>query len=600
MNELRHLVSSLFALSLLGCDTPNDQPGAAAEANVAAAATTDAPVKAEADADVTADAGTQGTAQANPASPPPMAPPPHVDPIGSGPATPHHPAVIRSPAPCQVDAECEDMAKHELSTLTNPGQSREIESMECITHHGSLPTSSFSGPTCTCTQAMTAPIYIGPLGLGCYVLGRLGDCLFGDEDYPPCQLGVATSCTAVCEELEKRLAADAARSHTGEVRYAACEENHCHNVLQAGDSCFADGSWQTGHSYDCALSAAEIRAQHERAATQKPESAILPIPSFTPPEADGFVRLATGTLFKGAKAGPMSFGATTQLYKASESGTRRADIIDPLEGPDDCGVRRDHIVALTGGMVTLYSVDTAALIDGDQEYPFTPAASSIASFYRYDVTLGVAPRFGGTYGYRAGGGTFGSEVNVTRLELPEALTIHELGRSHIDRGPLALTWTGKGSEPLHMTMSISTELTSPIIYTLECLMHDDGAFEIPEAVMLAVPNGFAGVSIEREKRNLLRDNEKTILTVGATVAMHKFAYGDRCDGAPAATACDAYADKVHEVYSECFRAAPPREELCPETVATVCTLCPEYYECMTRNTNCIDGQITSPPGCPCT
>jgi hypothetical protein len=196
---------------------------------------------------------------------------------------------------------------------------------------------------------------------------------------------------------------------------------------------------------------------------------------------------------------------------------------------------------------------------------------------------------------------FGAEVNVTGLVLPESLTVHELGQSsHIGRGALAPTWTGTNSEPLHMFMSISSELTSMITYTLECLMVDDGAFEIPEAVMQAVPNGFAGVTIQRETQNLLRDGEKAILAIGSSVAMHKFGYGDRCDSATVVEACNAYADKLQQVYSECGLKPRPKDELCPEFIATACTLCPKFYECQARNLSCNDGRIPPSPGCTCT
>lgn len=507
-------------------------------------------------------------------------------------------------AECTDDATCEASAQNELSALTSSTTNGKMfDSAECIAFGVDTGTSSVSGPACQCNVAGTSGfLAIGPSGLGCYVYGRVGECLFGDKDFSYCELGETTQCTALCTELQRRLDADAARTHTGKVKYATCENYACHNVLEVDGRCYADRSYETARDYDCMLSGPEIIAQHKTGTATKPMGEVVEDQSWYSPDANGTVEIAVSRQFVGTIGSALYFGAMAQLYMVSGSGEQRADIIDPLEGPDDCGVKRGHSLG-TSPRVDFLSVESAVLIDDGDEVPFELTTASNGDYYSYGIeltNLGVAPRFGGKYGFRASGGSFGAPVSVQGIELPEALSFAELERAtHLARGPLHLTWTGRNSEPLRLLMYVSPQPLGDVTYTLECLMHDDGEFEIPDAVMQAVPNGIARAEFYRKKRALLRDGAKAILTFGSVQVTHELAYGDRCESAAVVDACERYADKMQQVYRDCAREAPPLAELCPQDIADACTLCPEYYACLSRTTTCTNNQITTQAGCSC-
>lgn len=117
-----------------------------------------------------------------------------------------------------------------------------------------------AGMACTCLSS-NGWIFLGPAGTGCFARGRAGTCLWDDSDLDgPCTLG-DPACTAQCDELHQRYAGDAAKSFDVEVRSSTCEDDTCHHVLRIEDTCYADYSFESGRSFDCKLSDAEILAR---------------------------------------------------------------------------------------------------------------------------------------------------------------------------------------------------------------------------------------------------------------------------------------------------------------------------------------------------
>jgi|GEM_PF-6599873 len=117
-----------------------------------------------------------------------------------------------------------------------------------------------SGMACTCLSS-NGWIFLGPEGTGCFARGRAGTCLWDDSELDePCIVGDPV-CTAQCDALHKRYAADAAKSFDVEVRYSTCEDDACHHVLRIEDTCYADYSFESGRGFDCKLSDAEILAR---------------------------------------------------------------------------------------------------------------------------------------------------------------------------------------------------------------------------------------------------------------------------------------------------------------------------------------------------
>lgn len=125
-----------------------------------------------------------------------------------------------------------------------------------------------AGMACTCLTS-NGWLYIGPRGAGCYARGRAGDCLWDDSEFESCTMG-DPACPAMCEELAKRYAADAAKSFDVDVRYSTCTDSSCHYVLRIEDVCYADRSFESGRRFNCELSDSEILEREIKA--QKSQS----------------------------------------------------------------------------------------------------------------------------------------------------------------------------------------------------------------------------------------------------------------------------------------------------------------------------------------
>ena len=102
---------------------------------------------------------------------------------------------------------------------------------------------------------------------------------------------------------------------------------------------------------------------------------------------------------------------------------------------------------------------------GGAELHFEPTPNSHGPpnpFYSYMLELSaqqVAPRYGGSYTITGGGGEFGDTIAIDELRLPEALWIHELEtHARVERAALRLTWTGHGTAPLRVRLSVMPKL----------------------------------------------------------------------------------------------------------------------------------------------
>ncbi|MEO7036794.1 MAG: hypothetical protein ABI548_22785, partial [Polyangiaceae bacterium] len=126
------------------------------------------------------------------------------------------------------------------------------------------------GTVCHCEQAFGDSDVASPqsdllLGYrtGCDVAGRSGDCLYGCSEFPGCDPGDATSCQALCADLDARLDADAERTFDAALRSAVCTTDGacgCRSVFRVEDHCYA-GQAKLDTPYDCALTDEAILAQ---------------------------------------------------------------------------------------------------------------------------------------------------------------------------------------------------------------------------------------------------------------------------------------------------------------------------------------------------
>jgi hypothetical protein len=250
-------------------------------------------------------------------------------------------------------------------------------------------------------------------------------------------------------------------------------------------------------------------------------------------------------------------------------------------------------------------VDQAVLRDGDQEFPLqeTGSGSDTDASYRIDLAIAGAQPHPGLYGFSASGGTFGGSIALDRLVMPSALSSPELeATSHIDHGPLALTWTPASPNTIDLFLDITPELGNPNgAYHIDCLMNDDGAFTIPESVMAAAPNGFVTATLRRVLRGGYGGrSDKAVQVLREAVATHHFVLGPTCDGSALMAACQRSADTIRARYQECSNAEPPPlEQLCPDYLATTCGSCPEYFDCLAASTTCGSDGLTQRAGCSC-
>lgn len=115
-----------------------------------------------------------------------------------------------------------------------------------------------TGPTCNCVEEdgrsiQLSAAYSDP----CLVFRRDRTCLYARDEFPGCDPGDATSCEAVCSDLQARMQADSMRTIDAEVRLASCHGYYCECLLRIEEGCYVDNELRR---YDCALSDDEILA----------------------------------------------------------------------------------------------------------------------------------------------------------------------------------------------------------------------------------------------------------------------------------------------------------------------------------------------------
>lgn len=507
------------------------------------------------------------------------------------------------PNECKAASDCAERNANELAALNQPASgSTRFDGAACI-QLGIV--GGPSGPACECQVAGSdGTLAIGPVGGDCYVTGRGGDCLWQGDDFKGCVVDEADACTQICADLQQRLADDATNTFDASLEYSSCEGQECHSVVRIGERCYADGSYREPRDYDCALGGEAILAAHARA-THPPEKPLIPDTrgSYVA-GTDGFVRIISSRSFVGHSERYSGFGADAQFATISGApGGQYGDVIDPLEGLDDCGVVKESGVGAAPN-IDMYDAERVILKDGAVERPLSLSSASHDDFYQYIAELdaqGVEPRYGQSYGVLVEGGSFGSAFRSDSLRLPPALAIHELEQaSHFGQEELRLTWSGQGEAPLYLSLWVSKspgDLANA--YQIQCLLEDDGEFVIPAQVLQAAPSGFVSASFTREDRHIEKSGTHSLLLVGSVEVSHQFALGPTCDHTDVAAACAASAERVRAAYQACNLTPPTVAELCPDFLTTSCDSCPEYFDCVAQTTRCTAQGFYLASGCSC-
>jgi hypothetical protein len=170
---------------------------------------------------------------------------------------------------CLSDADCENIEQARLDTLKEPqGVGASFAHVDCIMDSVAGPNVVAQGIVCDCTNAGGGSLIVG---LDCAQTGRHGECIYPADEFPGCELGVAQSCSAVCEDLQARLDSAAARTYDAKLLEAHCNGGNCTTLSQVDDTCHLDGDYV--HAYDCADSLEQITEQRDAAQQGASEAA---------------------------------------------------------------------------------------------------------------------------------------------------------------------------------------------------------------------------------------------------------------------------------------------------------------------------------------
>ncbi len=510
-------------------------------------------------------------------------------------------------AECRVDVDCSGPLASELESLEQSGLvSVEITGSRCEPLGVSTDFESVSGNTCYCDKADGGELTLGPAGLGCHLIGRNGECIFGDADFTTCNPSDADACTAVCEEAARRVEADAARPIATELILSECRESHCASVVSLDGLCYANRGWSLGRGFDCSLGAEAILQASAEALTSPP---LVPVrEDETPYRSDtmGTLRLEASEEWYGSERAYSGFGAAAQFFEVGAgAGAEQLDVIDPLQGIDDCGVFRRGSAGASPSL-EFESVERAVLRDGGTDHALEEFASGTSAFpfYSYGVDLlatGATPRHGQSYGFAASGGTSAAAIDIDGIVLPEALSLPDLQQLlRTEKGALDLRWEGRGAAPLRASFLFNQSLNGSLSsLEIECRLRDDGAFQVPAEILEAAPDGFVLASFRRENRSIINAGEQSVQAIAASSASHRFVLGPACDGTASMAACQASADTIAASYTACGVEPPPHATLCPGYLSQACGTCPEYFECIARGTRCDEAGLSTGSDCSC-
>jgi hypothetical protein len=511
---------------------------------------------------------------------------------------------VAGAAECLETAECKQAAEAVAAELARPSTFvRSFASARCEQVSLIGAPDSRSGPACICDTGDGGSIDVGPAGGDCQVRGRAGNCLW--QSFDGCDRHDASSCNAVCSELERRFAADAARSFDAKVAYSDCKDQHCRNVLAIDGRCTPLAAVGSGKSYDCALGGVAIldQYQQEQTLSTAPPAEPWSRPIVYVPGTRGYVQLSVQHEAWGAGDGATFFGASAQFCNVAAANSYSGEVLDPLEGEDDCGVvRRGQWGA---SLPDFFQVTEAKLTLAAQSYVFEPAPGNSSFFAMYlapESLTSVAPPYGATYRFSADGGELSAPLDVP-VRLPEALSVTSL-TSAIRLPPqqaLRLSWTGRGKAPLQVTLSIEPTLRDAIDpIEVECLMKDDGEFEIPAAVLAKAGTGLVTARFTREARSVEQSGAQRFLSWGMVEATYHFALGERCQHDDVLAACKRFADHQTESYRACgVNPVPSLESTCPAYLAESCSVCPEYFACRIKELSCTASGLVVSPFCEC-
>jgi hypothetical protein len=178
------------------------------------------------------------------------------------PSDPDEPDEVNEGLECLVEEDCRQPVLADLEELSRP-QSIDFDFVASSCEvEPSTGTAEVSATVCHCELGDGGTRSIGPVGLGCYVSGRGGDCLWSDDEFSGCETRASSACAAPCSELGLRLEADAQRTFSAEILFTNCNEGLCQSVVAIEGECYVNRSYRADENHDCSLGAAAILEEH--------------------------------------------------------------------------------------------------------------------------------------------------------------------------------------------------------------------------------------------------------------------------------------------------------------------------------------------------
>jgi hypothetical protein len=246
--------------------------------------------------------------------------------------------------------------------------------------------------------------------------------------------------------------------------------------------------------------------------TGSPEPGYIDDPRLEPyqPCLDGYFALGVRILdysdgrFEGSEA-LATFFTVDSVVQEWQTG----EVLDPLEGLDDCGLSQYGQDGIgTSAELTWLDPGAVDLVDGAGASPMLRAPGGFALNYTTDPYDYAAVVSGDTYGLSVAGSA-GPESwdGFAAVELPDLVTVPDrlevtspapLGPGvALARADTELQWTGTSDGPV--TILLQTLGDAPWYY-LTCSVADDGSFTLPGALLSQLPAG-AGALIRVTRAN---------------------------------------------------------------------------------------------------
>jgi hypothetical protein len=229
-----------------------------------------------------------------------------------------------------------------------------------------------------------------------------------------------------------------------------------------------------------------------------------------------------------------NFTADAQFYDITEAPVDypNTETIIEAEGVDTCSlVFEDGTGSGSEGVMEYLGAGAVTLTSGAESADLDMYSDDYFTSYSADLGgLGLEPRFEEGYSLFASGDEAPALVLDPAVTLPAEMTViaPEPG-SVLPHAPVVIAWGGANGAH-DAVIEISVHETYPSWseqYVVDCVVHDDGAFEIPGAVMEALPAGwYASFGIHRRTITAAPYADATFFSIATVSATSLFTIGE--------------------------------------------------------------------------